>query len=130
MNKSSKRSFYRHFHNPLLRQKVGSLTAKVEVDFSTLEASVSFARCSQKDNFCRKTGRDIADKAKKIYFDYNPSAPAWMNIKAAADEVIKHMETAKIPPSNLFLQELKTIVSLMHVYHFHKSLGQLWARKP
>ena len=57
---TTKRTYYKHLHIHEVATYVPSVTFRIDRDGD--EIKVSWAICSAKDNFCRKTGRNIADK--------------------------------------------------------------------
>jgi hypothetical protein len=56
------KTYYKHLHLHEVSAYIPSITFRIDRQDDSDELKVSWAICSVKDNFCRRTGRVIADK--------------------------------------------------------------------
>jgi hypothetical protein len=89
--KSPIRSFYRHFHKQDVHKVHGSLTAMLKVNFEECTFTITFARCSNKDNFSRRMGREICVDSSKVFCKekWNPGLSVSENIEVCLKNSIK-----------------------------------------
>lgn len=88
----------RYFHLRSFMSTHGGTTVKVTGDLSSpCQVDVQWVKCSKKDNYCKKTGRSLADKAptKIIPLRYLPKEldalhPSGGSINGGHDFAIKY----------------------------------------
>lgn len=104
------RTIYRHVH---LCNMPNSVTIRLDINFNTMAFDASFARCSEKDNYCRKTGREIADRrmeeGNSVSGVWHPSLHALQNVLLELADCETSIRDRDVNPSPIPLQEIVEI---------------------
>lgn len=80
-------TYYKHFHLHGV-DNVPSITFRITEE-EDKSIALSWALCSREDNFCRKTGRELADENKKsgvFLFGTRTKAPLAVDIKRTLND--------------------------------------------